>query len=85
MRCLRTDDEGNDEESDSEEDGHACDDVDEMRNFLSDGSLSCLDAGGKTGNATHDGVVTDVDHHAPSGAWYTNVTVRECSHTLTSL
>ena len=61
-------DEGNDEEADTEEDGDSGDDVDEMLNFLGNGSLSSLKTRSKSSNPAHHSVVSNVDHHSNAGA-----------------
>ena len=59
--------ERNDEEGDAEEYGNSGDDVDEMFNFLSDGSLSATQSGSQSSDATHHSVVTDADDHTLAG------------------
>ena len=44
--------EGEEEESDAEEDGHAGDDVDEMLDLLRDGSVAGVNVGSKGGDAS---------------------------------
>ena len=64
-----TDDESNNEESDSQEHSNTRDDVDEMRNLLGDGGVSGLNAGGQAGDATHTGVISDIDHQPAGSTW----------------
>merc|ERR1719384_1086505 len=64
VQPVVAEDEGDDEESDSEEDSDSGDDVDEVSNLLSNGSLVALQARGQTSNPAHHGVVSNVDHHS---------------------
>lgn len=50
---MVAEDEGDDEERNSEEDGDARDQVDEVVDFLCDGSLACVQTRGQTGDAAH--------------------------------
>ena len=50
VQPVVAEDEGDDEEGDSEEDGDAGDDVDEVLNLLGDGGLATLKSGGQAGN-----------------------------------
>ena len=61
--------EGDDEEGDAEEAGHSGDDVDEMFDFLGDGSLSAAQSGSQSGDAAHDRVVSAADDDTASGAF----------------
>ena len=61
-------DEGDDEEGYSKENSNPCDDVDEVGNFLGNGSISGVKPRSQTSNATHDRVVTDVHHNSPGSA-----------------
>merc|ERR1719336_712712 len=68
IKPVVAEDEGNDEEGDSKEDSDTSDDVDEMGNFLGNGSLIRGQTRGKTSNPAHHRVVPDVDHHTDGGA-----------------
>lgn len=57
-------DEGYDEEGNTEEDGHSCDQMNEVVNLASDRRLTHLQSRGKVGNATHDSSVASVDDHS---------------------
>lgn len=67
IKPVVAEDEGYDEEGHPEEDGHSCDQMDEVANLASDRCLTHLESRGKVGNATHDGPVTSVDDHSTSG------------------
>jgi hypothetical protein len=64
---MVAEDESNDEESHTQEDGHASDQVDEMVDFLGDGGLAGAQTGGQASNTSHDGVVTAADDNAHGG------------------
>ena len=57
-------DEGDDEECDAQEDGHARDDVDEVVDLLMDGGLAHLQPGGQVSDTTHHSVVSRAHHDA---------------------
>ncbi|GMS85838.1 hypothetical protein PENTCL1PPCAC_8013, partial [Pristionchus entomophagus] len=54
--------EGDDEEGDTEEDSHSRDEMDEVLDLTGDGSHASVQSRGQMRDATHDGVVTRVDH-----------------------
>lgn len=62
-------DDGQDEEGDTQEDGHASDDMDEVLNLLGDGGLPSLKARGEGGDAAHDCAVSGADDDAACCAW----------------
>ena len=65
---LVAENEGDDEEGDAQEDGHARDDVDEVLDLASDGRLAAVQARGQAGDAAHHRVVADADDAAASRA-----------------
>ena len=65
-----TQDDGQDEECDSQKDGHTCDDMDEMLDLFGDGGLAGLQAGGQSSDATHDRAVSSADNDATCCAWF---------------
>ena len=62
-------DEGDNEEGDAQEDGHSCDQVDEVGNFLGDGRLTHLDAGCEVGDPTHHRPITRVHDNSECRTW----------------
>ena len=60
--------EGQDEEGDAQEDGHASDELDEVFDLDGDGRLAHLQPRSQSGDAAHDGAVACGHHHAPSRA-----------------
>ena len=52
---------GDDEESHTEKDGNASNQVDEMGNFAGDRSFAGVQTGSQSSNSTHDSIVTDLD------------------------
>ena len=65
-----TQDDGQDEKGDAQEDGHACDDVDEMLDLFGDGGFAGLQARGQSSDATHDRAVSGADNNATRRAWF---------------
>ena len=61
-------DEGDDEEADSEEDGDAGDDVDEVSNLLRDRRVAHLQTGSQVGDTSHDGAVTSLHDDSDAGS-----------------
>lgn len=59
-----TQDESQDEKRDSEENGHAGDDMDEVLDFFGDGGFAGLQARGQGSNATHYSAVSCADDDA---------------------
>lgn len=64
-----TQDDGQDEEGDTQEDSHTCDDMDEMLDLFGDGGFAGLQARGQSSNAAHDCAVTSADNNATSSTW----------------
>ena len=63
-----TEDECNDEERNTEEDGHSSDDVDEMSDLFGDWCLSGVDTRGQPGDPSHDRVIGAADHDPLCGS-----------------
>jgi len=59
-----------DEEGDAEEDRDSSDDGDEVMQFFGNRGFTSFKARGKSGDATHDTVVADVDDHSLGGAFH---------------
>ena len=59
-----TQDDGQDEKRDAQEDGHTCNDMDEVLDLFGDGGLSGLQSRGQSSNATHDCAVSGADDDA---------------------
>ena len=60
---------GDDEESDTQKDSHARDDVDEVLDLTSDGRFARLETGSQSSDAAHDRVVADVDDDTACRTW----------------
>lgn len=69
-----TQDDGQDEKRDTQEDGHTCDDMDEVLNLFGDGGFASLQARGQSSNATHYCAVSSADNNATRCAWFENRT-----------
>lgn len=61
-------DQRKDEEGHTQEHGHTRDDMDEMLNFCSDGSLASFQPRSKCGNSSHHRAVPSVHDNATRGA-----------------
>lgn len=61
-------DESDDEEGDTEEDGHASDKVDKVVDLLGDGSLARVQTRSETGDAAHY-----LWEHHPHQHWYNDI------------
>ena len=68
LKPVVPEDKGDYEETDTKEDGHSSDDLDEMRNFTSNWSRAHLEAGGEVSNTTHDSAVTSGNHNTTASA-----------------
>ena len=66
-----SEDEGENEETDSEEYGDSGNDVDEMFDFSGDWGVTGFESGGETGNSAHDGVVTAENNDTFGGTFVT--------------
>ena len=64
-----SEDEGDDEEADSEEHGHAGDDVDKVTNLTSNWGLSHLKSRSQVSDTSHHGAVTTVHNNTTAGTW----------------
>lgn len=62
-------DDGQDEKGDSQEDSHACDDVDEVLDLLGNGGLPGFQPWGQTGNAAHHCTITSAYDNSAGSAW----------------
>lgn len=61
--------EGQDEEWHAQEDGHACDDLNEVLDLHVDGCLTHLQTGRQSRNAAHHCMITCIDHYAMGCTW----------------
>lgn len=74
-----TQDDGQDKKGDTQEDGHTCDDMDEVLNLFGDGGFAGLQARRQSSNATHDCAVSSADNKATCCAWFGKITeILEC-------
>lgn len=64
IKPVVAEDESDDEEWNTEEDGHASDELNEVVNFLCNGCLASVQAGRQPSNTAHDCVVSAWDHNA---------------------
>ena len=62
-------DEWEDTEGNTQDDGHAGDDVDKVCYLDGDGSLATLQTGNQAGDTTHDGPVSGVDDDSSGSTW----------------
>ena len=67
VQPLVSEQEGDDEESDAEEDGHAGDQVDEVGDLAGDGRLARLKSRSQSCDASHHRVVADADDYSAGG------------------